>query len=66
MYIVYVSPNIIGYCICWGCGLVFLSVVILKVCVDDGNTNASAFITWFDYNGLVIFEVVQCFLFLPC
>ena len=27
-------------------------------------TNASTFITWFDDNGLVIYEVVQCCFFL--
>ena len=28
------------------------------------DTNVSTFMTWFDDNGLVIFEVVQCFLYL--
>ena len=45
--------------------------VVLQVRVDFSevvscvhNANASTFITWFDDNGLVIFEVVQFCLFL--
>ena len=32
------------------------------VCVHNANT----LIKWFDYNELIIFEVVQCFLVLQC
>ena len=30
------------------------------------NSNASTFFTWFDYNGSVIFEIVQFCIFLYC
>ena len=46
-------------------------MVFLQVCVDFSEVvfcvhyaNASTFTTLFDDNGLVIFEVVQCCLFL--
>ena len=51
----------------------FVYTVVLNMFVDFGDvascvhdTNASTFITWFDYYGLVIFEIVQCCLFLEC
>ena len=64
----YESANIMGYCACWMVGEWFVYILILKVCVDFCEVvscvhNASTFIAWFDYNGLVIFEVVKCFLF---
>ena len=45
-----------------------LYVLVLKVCVYFCEVvsrvhDVSTFITWFDYNGLVIFEVAKCFLF---
>ena len=60
-----------GYCVCWVVGEEFVCTVVLNVCVDFGevvscvhDTNASTIITWFDYYRLVIFEIVQCCLFL--
>ena len=62
--ILYESACIIGYCTCWAVGKWFVCSVVLQVCVDFSEivscvhyTNASTFITWFDDNGLVIFEV---------
>ena len=60
-----------GDSVCWVVDEEFACTVVLKVCVDFGevvscfhDTNASTFITWFDYYGLVIFEIVKCYLFL--
>ena len=61
---------IINYCTCWVVGEWFVCIVVLQVCVDFSEVvsvhyaNVSTFITWFDNNGLVIFDVIQCYLFL--
>ena len=71
MHILYESEGIIGCCTCWIVGDWFVCIVVLQLCVDFDEVvswvhypNVSTFITWFDDNGLVIFEVVQCCLFL--
>ena len=65
MHILYESACIIGYCTCWVVRQWFVYIVVLQKCVDFGEVvscvhyaNASNFITWFDDNRLVIFEVV--------
>ena len=70
-HILYKSACIIGYCTCWVVGDWFVCIVVLQLCVDFSElvscvhyANAFTFITWFDDNGLVIFEVVQCCIFL--
>ena len=53
--------NILSYCSGWVVVKWFLCVAILKVCVEFvevvcgvHDVNAHAFITWFDYDGMVI------------
>ena len=67
MYLFYESESIIDYCSCWIVGEWFACIAILWVCVDFSElvscvhyTDASTFITGFDDNRAVIFEVVQC------
>ena len=67
MYIFYESACIIDYCTCWVVGEWFVCTTILKVVVDFGEVvscvhyaDSSNFITWFDDDGLVILEVLQC------
>ena len=71
MQIVYESADIISYCIFSVVGEKFVCIPVLKVCVAFGeafpcvhDTNAYIFITWFDYNPSVIFQIAQCRLFL--
>ena len=59
------SWTITSRCTCWVLGDWFMCIVVLQVCVDISEivscvhyANAYAFITWFDDNGLVIFEVI--------
>ena len=58
----------VTYSVCWVVGEYFECIVIFKVrfyfgevvsCVHD--VNSSTIITWFDYNGSVIFEIVLSF-----
>ena len=67
MHVVYESACVIDYCICWFLGEWFVCIEVLQMYVDLSevvsyidDANASAFITWFDDNGLVIFEVANC------
>ena len=67
------SASIMGYGVCCAVGEEFVCIVVLKVCVDFGevvscvqDAHASTFITWFDYYGLVILEIVLCCLFFCC
>ena len=71
MHILYESEGIIGCCACWVLGDWFVCILALQLCVDFGEVvscvhyaDVSIFITWFDDNGLVIFEVAQCCLLL--
>ena len=64
------STCIIGYCTCCVVGVWFVCIAVLQVCVNFSEVvscvhyaNASTFITWFDGNGLFIFEVTQSCLF---
>ena len=41
---------------------VYVDFVEAVSCVND--VNDSTFITWFDYNGSIIFGIVQCCIFL--
>ena len=66
-HVVYESASSMGCCVCWDFGEQFLCIVVFNVCVDFGevvscvyDANASPFITWFDYNGLVIFGYYFC------
>ena len=59
-----------NYCVCWVVGEWFVCILVLKLCVDLGkllscvcDANFPIFITYFDYNELVIFEFVQCHIF---
>ena len=67
MYIFYESACIIDYCTCWVAGEWFVCTTILKVVVNFAEVvscvhyaDSSNFVTWFDDDGLVILEVVQC------
>ena len=66
MYIFYESACIIDYCSCWVVGEWFYVLRSCR-CVDLGevvscihSADIFTFITWFDDDGLVILEVVQC------
>lgn len=57
----------------WAIAFFGLRVCGLHACVDFGgvvsyvhDATASTYITWFDYIGVVISEVLQSFLFLQC
>ena len=65
MQIVSKSAGILSYCSGWVVGKWFLCVAILKVCVKFvevvpgvHDANAHTFITWFDYDGVVISKFV--------
>ena len=71
MHIVYESSGIMSYCILSVVYEKFVCIVVLKVCLSFGelvscihDANTPIFIKSFDYNGSVIFEIVQCYLFL--
>ena len=57
----------------WVIAFFGLRVSGLHACVDFGevvsyvhDTTASTYITWFDYIGTVLFDVLQSFVFLQC